>query len=73
MLKIIKNPDIEIYEEVTRAVRDNDGYCPCELIKNKGTKCICKTFKEQEAQGECHCGRFVKIKDTNYAEHLDIE
>lgn len=73
MLKIIKNPDIEIYDEVTRAVRDNGGYCPCELIKNDDTKCMCKTFKEQETQGECHCGRFVKIKGTNCSELLDIE
>jgi ferredoxin-thioredoxin reductase catalytic subunit len=70
MLKIIKNPDIETYEEVTRAVRDNDGYCPCVLIKNDDTKCMCKAFKEQDMQGECHCGRFVKIKDINM---LDIE
>lgn len=61
-MKIIKNPDQEMYEKVSKAVEENDGYCPCKLEKNKDTKCICTQFKEQEA-GECECGRFVKVED----------
>lgn len=60
-LKIIKNPDVAIYEEVTKAVKENNGYCPCELIKNDDTKCPCKIFREQNIDGECHCGRFLKV------------
>lgn len=60
-LKIIKNPDTTIYEEVTKAVKDNNGYCPCELIKNENTKCPCKNFREQNTEGECHCGRYIKV------------
>lgn len=60
LVKIIQNPDKEIYNQVTQAVKDNDGYCPCELEKNKNTKCMCKNFREQTEPGECHCGRFVK-------------
>ena len=63
MLKIISNPDKDIYNEVTQAVKDNDGYCPCELIQNEDTKCMCKAFKEQTEPGECHCGRFIKVVD----------
>lgn len=48
MLKIIKNPNKEIFDEVTKAVQENDGYCPCELQKNEDTKCMCKNFKEQK-------------------------
>lgn len=59
-MKIIPNPDEDIYNQVTQAVKDNEGYCPCELEKNKDTKCICKNFREQTDPGECHCGRFVK-------------
>ena len=59
-MNIKKNPDNNKYEEVTQAVKDNDGYCPCELEKNENTKCICKTFKDSQEKGECHCGRFVK-------------
>ena len=63
MLKIIKNPDKDIYEEVTKAVENNSNYCPCKLIKTDDTKCICKEFKEQTEPGECCCGRFVKVVD----------
>lgn len=59
-MNIKKNPDNAKYEEITKAVKDNDGYCPCELEKNEDTKCICKTFKDSQEKGECHCGRFVK-------------
>lgn len=61
MLKIIKNPDVKTYNEVTQAVKDNDGYCPCELVKSKDTKCPCKNFKNQNIEGECHCGRYIKV------------
>jgi hypothetical protein len=59
-LKIFKNPDEQEYAEITQAVKDNRGYCPCSLIRNKNTKCICKEFKEQQNEGYCHCGRFYK-------------
>lgn len=62
-LKIIKNPNADVYEEVTKAVKDNDNYCPCELMKNKDTKCPCKKFREQNTVGECHCGRYVKVNE----------
>jgi|BioPla2DNA2_1021312.scaffolds.fasta_scaffold09951_1 hypothetical protein len=60
--KIIPNPNEEEYLEVTNDVKENNGYCPCMSIKNQDTKCICKEFKEQNYEGECRCGRFVKIK-----------
>lgn len=61
MLKIIKNPDAEIYENVTKAVQNNQGYCPCMITKTADTKCPCKEFREQNFAGECHCGRYLKI------------
>ncbi len=61
-MKIIKNPDNNIYGEVTEAVKQNNGYCPCEITQTEDTKCPCKIFREQETEGECHCGRFVKVK-----------
>jgi ferredoxin-thioredoxin reductase catalytic subunit len=45
--------------EIIQAIKKNDGYCPCKLIKNEDTKCMCKEFQEQE-KGICHCGLFVK-------------
>lgn len=62
MFKIIKNPDKKEYIKISQSVKKNDGYCPCMLTKNKDTKCLCKSFREQEAEGKCHCGRFIKIR-----------
>ena len=62
-MKIIKNPNIEEYEKITKAVKENDNYCPCVIIKNKDTKCPCKAFREMDVAGSCHCGRYIKIED----------
>lgn len=62
MLKIIKNPDENKYNEVTEAVKQADGYCPCMLQRTPETKCICKEFKDQAEAGECHCGRYLKVE-----------
>lgn len=61
MLKIIKNPDKAIYETVTKEVENNDFYCPCRLEHTPDTKCMCKEFRDQMTEGECHCGRFIKV------------
>ena len=38
---IIKpNPDAETFKEVSEAVKDNDNYCCCELVKTEDTKCM---------------------------------
>lgn len=62
MLKIIKNPHTDIYENVIAEVKANDGYCPCRLERTLETKCPCKEFREQTTEGECHCGAYVKIE-----------
>jgi hypothetical protein len=61
-MKIIPNQDVKQYEKITQAVKDNDGYCPCLVERSPATKCVCEEFKEQETEGACHCGRFIKIK-----------
>ena len=60
MLKIIKNPDKEIYESATKAVKNADGYCPCRLKRDQSTKCMCEDFKNQQTEGFCYCLRFCK-------------
>lgn len=62
MLKIIKNPDHTKYQNITKAVRENQGYCPCYIRKTADTKCMCKEFRTQSHEGECHCGRFLKVE-----------
>lgn len=61
-MKIKLNPDKKEAERILRAVKENDGYCPCRLIRTEDTKCICKEFKEQE-EGFCHCGLYLKEEE----------
>lgn len=61
-LKMIKNPNEKIYNDVTEAVIENDNYCPCKVEKTIETKCPCKEFREQATEGLCHCERFLKVK-----------
>lgn len=60
MYRIITNPDKEFVKEVKKAIKNNGGHCPCSLIKNKDTKCMCKAFREQEEEGYCTCGLYMK-------------
>ena len=61
-MKIRFSDDKELVEEIQKRLKANGGFCPCRLIKNNDTKCMCKEFREQES-GECHCGLYVKEKD----------
>lgn len=51
----------ELVAEIRQKLKDNDGYCPCKLVKNEDTKCVCKEFLEQDL-GTCHCGLYVKVE-----------
>ena len=64
-LKIIPNPDKEIVKEVISKLKETGGQCPCVLppFWNDDTKCKCKNFREQDYEGECCCGLFVKVID----------
>lgn len=59
--KIILNEDKDLVEDIRARLKANDGYCPCRISKTIDTKCMCKEFREQ-AEGECHCGLYLKIK-----------
>lgn len=49
--------------DIAMLVAANDGYCPCAIQKTPDTKCMCKEFREQESEGPCHCGRYMKVVD----------
>ena len=53
---------VEVDKSVRELVAANNGYCPCTVVKNEDTKCMCKEFKEQKS-GLCHCGRFEKLEN----------
>lgn len=58
-MKIRSNPNRELVKEIREKLKENDGYCPCKIVKNEDTKCICKEFIEQ-GLGPCHCGLYIK-------------
>lgn len=59
-MKITINPDTEFVAEMRKALKNNDGFCPCALTKSEDTKCMCKEFREMES-GTCHCGLYTKV------------
>ena len=58
MIKVNKNK--KLVAEIKQRIKDNNGYCPCRLLKNEDTKCMCKEFRENPEMTECHCGRFIR-------------
>ena len=60
-MQIKINPDKEFVREMRKAIKDNNGYCPCKLEHTPDTKCMCKEFREME-EGTCHCGLYIKNK-----------
>lgn len=61
MIKVIN--DKEYAEKIRQKLKENDNYCPCKLLKNPDTKCMCKEFREQK-EGFCHCGLYYKTKEN---------
>ena len=61
-MKIDVTPDKEEAKRIRRAIKENNGYCPCQLEKSERTKCICLNFLESDDEW-CHCGLYHKTKD----------
>lgn len=62
-MKVTLNSDGTIVKEILTLIKNNDGYCPCALVKDDDTKCMCKSFREQTSEGECHCGLYIKVEE----------
>lgn len=68
MTKVSLNPDSELVKEIREKLKENGGYCPCALVQNEDTKCMCKEFREaikNNILGECHCGLYINVEDTS--------
>lgn len=59
--RIMLNNDEDLVREIRDQIQNNQGHCPCAIIKNEDTKCPCRAFRERDEIGECHCGLYVKI------------
>lgn len=62
MLKIVENEDKQIVTKIREGLKETSGYCPCSLIQDDSTKCLCKQFREQQIEGLCHCQLYKKVK-----------
>lgn len=60
--KVYLNPDEDHVAEIRRRLRENGGHCPCSLIKNEDTVCMCREFREMTS-GMCHCGLYYKEEE----------
>lgn len=51
------------YEQIKASLIQTDNYCPCvpKYARSEDNKCMCKEFKEQKTEGECHCGMWEKV------------
>lgn len=61
-MRVKTNPDKEFVKEIKDKLKQNGGYCPCRLTKNKDTRCMCKEFRDMIANGKagmCHCGLYI--------------
>ena len=58
MIRFVDDP--EHVQEVIAALKANDYYCPCAILKTPETHCMCKAFRMQES-GKCHCGLYEKL------------
>ena len=61
-MKIKLSEDKELVAQIRQKLKESGGYCPCRLVKNEDTKCMCKEFLEQKEVGECHCGLYYKVE-----------
>lgn len=54
--------------DIWECIRRGGGYCPCAIIKDEESRCICKEFRECQ-ETNCHCGVWRKhddrAEDTN--------
>ena len=60
-MKIKVNPDIKERSKISKAILDNNGYCPCKIQKIDQNKCMCEQFRQFIKNGNtgyCECGLY---------------
>lgn len=63
---IKKTDDKELWELIQQGLskkKEKYGkrYCPCSLIRNDDTVCMCKEFRDAPVGTTCHCGIYTKV------------
>lgn len=58
-MKIRVNENKKLVKEIRDKIKENNGYCPCKILKTEDTLCPCKEFREGPI-GYCHCELYYK-------------
>lgn len=64
----INTEEPELVSEILNQIKSNGGYCPCKILHNEDTKCMCQEFKnilnsnESPVYDTCACGLY-KIEE----------
>ena len=56
---VILNQNTNLVDKITRRIKINNGYCPCQIEKTQDTICPCKPLKKY---GICHCNLYTKVE-----------
>ena len=60
----INTEEPELISEIIDQIKKNGGYCPCKVLHNEDTKCMCQEFKdilnseEKAINDTCACGLY---------------
>lgn len=52
--------DTDNAKQIEEKLKQTHGFCPCAIVHNKDTKCMCKEFRETQETSICHCGLYKK-------------
>lgn len=67
--RILQNPDKSKVAKIRESLRENEGYCPCQIERTSDTKCLCRDFHDKlgdpNFEGYCICGLYNKVKVGN--------
>ncbi len=61
-MMVMQSNNKALVQEIKAKLKENDNYCPCQLIKSPDTKCMCKDFRDMISSGQdgtCHCGLYI--------------
>ena len=62
-MKLTIQPDKFKREAILKAIKDNQGYCPCQLGRTEDTKCVCKDCLNIPVGTWCHCELYYKEEE----------
>jgi hypothetical protein len=50
-----------------KLIKDNNGHCPCTILENNDTKCMCLAFRNKiwdcNYVGTCDCGLYAVVEE----------